>query len=382
MKHWFTIAVLFLGTSTTIRAEFSVFLWLPIFLLLAMMLYQNLRNLEVTFEGVLFIAFSGLILINGFVAVDSLNTVFRGGKFLIIGLLIIFLYNMKSKEKLALDFIILSVSLNFLVLLLAFLFGGSFGRLGGGGRWETLLNSPGGLYLSGLLYIVFFMDLVFRKDRKVSFVNILFLIMSFTLIIFDGSRTAVVFLTLAFLIYFIRYSSILATSKLIFGVGILATVFITTGIIKKEQVAFERFELLLNVQSISEVDNHRYQLLQEGVEYIANEVPIIVGKGFSSIQNSIGNDTQGIHNAYIQVFVELGLLAVLCLLTILFYPVVNILRNFLQSPEYTMIFIFSLIIPIKYLFHPISTEYGDWVPYFICLTLYWSKNEPRYYNSK
>ncbi len=295
------------------------------------------------------------------------------------------------------------------------------------GRWGTFLNYPGSLVKTGMLVFTY-AAYVAITSKPFSFKNILLFCFSFMIIYFDGSRTGFIALLVAvFFVLIIRFlecrtwqwQSIKFTLYRLACVLVSLAIFWSTvsmslqlfnyiqspiiiGLTKnlnqhesstvfKEKViqqhpqGFARINKRVEDTSkynmlykIAASDPTRFKMLQDGVAAV--KLHPVFGTGIGSTKLETRHGTMVIHNTYLQVWADLGLLGliayvVLVLGWILFLP--NIYRRIRKLTDvkkravyYNAVFLLGYF-AFNGLFHPLSTEWSEWITFIIpCALLY------------
>lgn len=137
------------GTSTTLRQDLGVLTWIPLIIMIPLLVVQSIklnRKLVIDEYIYIFLVFIFIVFINLYSSSDIANTFVRGLKFLILCILIAYMLAITDKKEFIKNLVVIYLLINFLALIVAWCFSGYFGGEGGGGRWWTLVNLPGGLY--------------------------------------------------------------------------------------------------------------------------------------------------------------------------------------------------------------------------------------------
>lgn len=248
-------------------------------------------------------------------------------------------------------------------------------------RGSTLLNYAGSLYKVGLILLPYLIwDLINYKGKILT--NLILLIMSIYVILFDGSRTGIICMMLIFCFYatllmirFIRtlklsYKSLFGNLFLILAVGMICSKFKENIIQSNAYVRIAKTASLLLTHNMYDfliyADSIRGYMILDAIATIKDNY-VFLGNGFQTTM------TNGIviHNAYLQIFADLGLMPALCLLLIIFQPIIigfKKVRNESSGfiiPSLMLLIVFSLTL----MFHPFSVQVSDWALYIIPLSL-------------
>lgn len=306
---------------------------------------------------------------------------------------------------------ILAACLNGAVLLVgAFISPLFIDVISGDGRWGTFLNYPGSLGKVGLL--IFPYSLYMILSTKPIFNKYLFLLgVSLLTPYFDGSRTIAISLIIAtFFVLIIRLLEAKSWETLRFiGVRSVSAVismllfwFVLIGALssfsqalpkgfgRAEEVVTDMAERVDSnqtvtyipwanslLQIIKHIDGPRYGQIEAGILAIAASPIWGNGIGATKAETSIGEMV--IHNTYLQVWADLGLFGIITYLLVVggwlihlpkTYKKIKVLKQANERGLYycSMFLLFYFL--FSGLFHPLSTEWSEWVIFLIPHALY------------
>jgi hypothetical protein len=272
-------------------------------------------------------------------------------------------------------------------------------------RWITLLCSPGTLSLVG--ESIFFYSLFYFISSKKMSVGLLFLlIVSLSIVIFDGSRTGLLVLLLgcfycmALLAYegnlyltFLKRAAIFIVS-IVLIIGSIVS-FAPPKVVGKFQFRkFIKHSNMVNVAGVAKTDYDRYQLITHAFKIIANNPISGSGGLYSSVMPmkkhpqlkiNLYNDKppvygQTIHNAYLGTWCDFGIVSFLAYLCLMFSWILKIrlahfnIRNesngHIKAMGYNSIFLqFASVLHM--VFHPFGNQISYWLLTLVSAAVYW-----------
>ncbi|MCG1011516.1 O-antigen ligase family protein [Tepidanaerobacter sp. GT38] len=274
----------------------------------------------------------------------------------------------------------INLIINFTMIILGLLGIEFVSRLTGNLRGSTLLNYAGSLYKVALIIIPYlFWDLINIKKNK--FMNLILIIICLYIISYDGSRTGI-FSLIILLLLFIVFLSItfmkkarITYSSLFYNTVILLTLAVV-AVSNYEKIvhsnafirAFDTIKLLVNASNIHEFlikgDSLRGYMIIDAIKTIKSNY-LFFGNGFQSTKTS----ETVIHNAYLQIFADLGIIPAFNLIILIFYPIVlgvkKMKNNISVFPSVVVLILFSFSL----LLHPFTVQVSDWALYIIPLSL-------------
>lgn len=273
----------------------------------------------------------------------------------------------------------INIIINFLLIILGKLGFDSFSQMTGLHRGSTILNYAGSLYKVALLSLPYLIwDIHKYNKRRV--INMLILIISMYIILFDGSRTGIIGIAIIVILYiFIELVSVIEKNSIAINSlmkGITAVLLIGTVIIKNiEKIVntngflrgLEFIKLVLKfdmAELLKKGDQIRGDMILEALKNIQDNY-LIFGNGFGN------TTTKGvvIHNAYLQVFADLGIVAAICLILIILYPIIIGVWHVKADKKLVPSIISLVIFAFMLLLHPFSVQVSDWAIYLIPLSL-------------
>jgi len=277
-----------------------------------------------------------------------------------------------------------AVWVNFAILVGGMAVGGVTSGMMGPGRWGTVLNYPGALWRLAIVAWLFSAYLMVRR-RSIGYFSLF--IVSTLLIFLDGARTSLLllFFGVAFLFIILgmerrRYLRMMITVQI--GLLALAGLLLTVGNdLSQQQNGLAR--LITTVTSLGsggadEADITRSAMFIEASDAI-REHPVM-GTGFLSTKAETPVGPMVVHNTYLQVWADLGLLGIVSYLWLVFgwmawVPIA--LRRIralsddrLRAIYYNAIFLL-FVFDLTGFFHPLSTEWAQWIPCLVPYSLLW-----------
>ncbi|UQN09566.1 O-antigen ligase [Deinococcus sp. QL22] len=380
-------AVVFLCIFLFFQADLKVTVWPYIHWVIAfvgLLLLICIRNtaFKIDRRDLFVLMLIPLAMAINFLIVPSIENVIQTYKVAIIFISIYIISNFLSIVNFK-SILTASLVLNSLFLLFGIL-GLSWAAriLTGDGRWGTLFNYPGSLYKVGLFMIVFGIYGMIKSKNKIGYS--LTTVLCLFVMYMDGSRTAFILLGVA-LVYIIFIMIIEYLSKGgTFATLRLLVVFMTISIssifavnykpIQESRIYKTILEVLSGEGGLAKADNIRYDMLTRVQEEITQHP--IVGIGMGNTSTIVNGESITIHNAYLQIWSDAGILAVLALLLLMTYGVFQsrlYIRAAMQTKSvfhgaqaYNLSFLL-IIMPITNLFHPFSTEWSDWSAYLLAI---------------
>lgn len=279
---------------------------------------------------------------------------------------------------------LIAASLN-LVLLLGGFFGLGWAEEMGLNRWGTILCWPGSLSRVASSVWVYSAYLVVKRRSPTS---LGLLIGSSLLVYFDGSRTALVLLLVgALYIALVLAAEAGQLRRAIFagamGIGILVIAIGNSGVLSQPTSASETgavgrvgeavssFELA-GVEGLGATDLVRYQMLLDVIEKIGAHP--LFGTGVETTFSETILGPMSTHMTYLQVWGDLGILGVVAYVWLTWAWVrwvPRVLRRIRSSsdPQWRAIHYNALYLLLFFalaaLFHPLSTEWSEWVIFIV-----------------
>ena len=338
------------------------------------------RSRKLKYLKIEFPIYSSIFILSVFILIYSSDTIslIHALKLFII----FFVIYPTIKSYFSLNKIIVSLKVNlivnFILLVLGFVGIEKVSRLTGYLRGSTILNYAGSLYKVAIILVPYLIwDLITKKKK---FKTIILLIISIYVISKDGSRTGVIslliilflqafYLSLRFLKKLkVTYSSILNIIILLFMTGMI--IFGSYERIVRSNAYIRSFETikLLFSTNINEFllkgDSIRGYMILDAIETIKSNY-LILGKGFQTTR------TRGIviHNAYLQIFADLGLIPAISLVVLLIYPIVLGIKNMKNNKDLFPSVIVLIVFSFSLLLHPFSVQVSDWALYIIPLSI-------------
>jgi O-antigen ligase len=256
------------------------------------------------------------------------------------------------------------------------------------GRWGTILNYPGELWRVGITVWVFAAYLLIKR-RSVASLGLW--VASTALVYLDGTRTGILLLFVGalYLLFVLaveagRLKRALTISAT--GLGILAGVVAYSGILSGQVGggAVGRFsELAVSVEAegfkgLDAADAIRFQMLQDVLEAIRAHP--VLGTGFETTMTESIIGPMSIHMTYLQLWADLGLLGFVAYVWLMWGWLIwvpRVLRRVraFSDPARRAIYYNAMFLLVVYgsigFFHPVSTEWSDWILFIVPYALVW-----------
>ena len=263
-------------------------------------------------------------------------------------------------------------------------------------RFGTLLNFPGSLARLGFLALCYaaYMVLAWRQPLR----HLALLGACAALIYYDGSRTA--WLLLAVLVPFVLFIRFTERRGRPSRLGRLAAVGVSLGAVlvviagwrwvqRQTEVpsgsgAIARIgQLAVNVRvygaaGLAIADERRARMLEIGMDAFRRAPFIGTGVGTTQADTDIG--LMVVHMTYLQIIGDLGLLGLFAYLWLVlgwlpFLPrawrsISRLPNPESRAPYYNAIFLLGAF-ALSGLFHPLSTEWTEWIMFVVPSALFW-----------
>jgi hypothetical protein len=281
--------------------------------------------------------------------------------------------------------ILAAVWVNLVILIGGISVGGLSSGMMAPGRWGTVLNQPGALWRLAIMAWLFAAYLMVQR-RSVSYLSLF--IASTVLIFSDGARTSLLFLLfgVAFLLVVLgreaRHPLKMMSTAQIAVLSLVGVFFAIGQGLPQQQNGFNR--LLKTVTSLEsggadEADITRSAMIMEATDAI-QEHPVM-GTGFLSTKAETPFGPMVIHNTYLQVWADLGLLGIVSYVWLVFgwiawLPIavrrIRALSSDLQRAIYYNAIFLLFVFDLTGFFHPLSTEWAQWIPFLVPYSLLWN----------
>ena len=285
---------------------------------------------------------------------------------------------------------IIAVCINLLLLL-----GGCFGFGTAAemapNRWGTVLNWPGSLSrVAGSVWVYAAYLLVKRRSPS----SMVLLAASTFLVYMDGSRTALLLLLVGALFVVLvltteagqlqRAVLVGAIGLGVFVVGVTYSGLLSGDASIEEGGAVARLNGLVNsvaasgVEGLGTVDVIRYQMLEDVVDAI--QAHPVFGTGIETTVTETIVGPMGIHMTYLQIWADMGLLgfgAYVWLVWGWVFWVPGVLHHVRALPDAAQraVYYNALYLLLMYasagVFHPLSTEWSEWIIFIVPYALIW-----------
>ncbi|MFZ5992724.1 MAG: O-antigen ligase family protein [Deinococcota bacterium] len=323
-------------------------------------------------------------------SLNSDNALYGVGQALKIGLILLLAFGlMLSRPTWALigfSSIQAAVWANFILLVLGLFMNPIFAsQMASDGRWGTFLNHPGSLWRVGILVLVFSAYVYYYRRKDFRYLALL--VVGLCLIYADSSRTGfiitmiAVFYTILLLILEQR-RRLLATSLFIcavLGIAVLIGVLAFSGDLVNRLLPQRAAETLQAITSanLESADPTRFRMLQAASQAIAEHPLWGTGIGTTRADTDVG--PMVVHNTYLQVWSDLGLLGFLAYLGLVigwvawlprFFLIVSRQGNVILRGLYYNAAFLLFFYALTSLFHPLSTEWSEWITFMLPFALY------------
>lgn len=277
-----------------------------------------------------------------------------------------------------------AIGLNVVLVILGLLVMPDLAGMKGIGRWGTILNYPGSLWRVGITGFCYSAYLLSTEQRP-AIRHVLLLSACLLLIVVDGSRTGGILVVLGALflaaaVWMERSGHVL---RLVTRMGVIGVVggavimFALSAFTLGERSIIERLELLLEVQQSGGFENMaqsevRYRMIAHALDEIHENPLWGEGIGTTTTPTSVG--PMRVHNSYLQTWSDLGILGFVGYLCVVlgWIPLLpRALRGIQAQPQavsravyYNAIFLL-IMYALSGLFHPISTEWSEWIVFLV-----------------
>jgi hypothetical protein len=289
-----------------------------------------------------------------------------------------------------------SIYLNLVLLLLGIAGAGALASMMGPERWGTLLNYPGSLSRVGVLGVCFSAYMVLANDKALQWVSLL--IASLLLVYFDGSRTSLLVLVGVALPFLLavrlaeRRGSRFTSMRL--GFALVITIFLGIAVWRFVPVApvgsdtgpepirrVVQFASSLKLQGsagLALADPVRARMLSTGLEALQNAGLLGTGIGSTRADTDVG--VMVVHMTYLQILGDLGVLGLLAYVSLILGWLPKTRRAFrnirsLQTPQERAIYYNAIFLLVAFalqgVFHPLSTEWSEWIAFIVPYALFW-----------
>ncbi|MFD1929264.1 O-antigen ligase family protein [Sporosarcina siberiensis] len=350
--------------------------------------------IEKGFVKLPFLIFSVLMFFIGFL-ISSFNSstiepFIQFIKFSLVFITIYYIVFYKTLEIKDVFFILnLSAILNFALLMIAYFnIYPTAQILTGSGRWGTILNYPGSLVKIGSLSLFYNVLLIIFNSKDKPLFRGTMVLLSIVIINMDGSRTGFLLSLLLLLVIpiFIINKNHLNNIKMSYTIVFLFIISLLIIINNLTNILGSRLGVSIisfwNANTITEglqsVDSSRFMMINSAISEIIKN-PIVGNGSFSTIGVYSSGSEMVVHNTYLQVWGDYGLLGLTGYMAITFswipfFP--TILKNAKKTTDlHLKSIIFSSILMLIYfningLFHPYSTEFAEWMTFIIPAAAY------------
>ena len=295
---------------------------------------------------------------------SDIYTAYQGVKFIAIYILFLVIYSCSGLLELNDFYKIASISIvvSLVVFMLSkFFFTDLYIQLGDG-RQGSEFAYPGVMWKVCAFFAPYIIAMLLTTRIKNALFAGLILMASVYILLADSSRTgflwfAIVvcsFFLLRFLIFPIR-TLLVAILCLIAGVCVLLS----------SNIDLTNHDSLLVLNRLFEGDPVRSAMIQDGISNVQKCFPF--GCGFGSSFSVVDGENIVIHNVYLGVLGDVGVLGELALLFLMLMPFVFFLLSLVDGSDLNknIFFKFAAVLGVLcyifiMLFHPLSTEMSEW----------------------
>lgn len=261
-------------------------------------------------------------------------------------------------------------------------------------RWGTLLDYPGSLWRVGILSVGWSAYLLLARDKPVQ--RLAVLAASLALIYFDGSRTGFLLLCLV-AVPFLLVVRVVERRSLVSRLATVGAAFVLTlALVAGWNWAASQRSASQASGSLGRIAQLASSLRLEGATGLAAADPVrarmlqtglaalreagVVGSGIETTRAGTEEGLFVLHMTYFQVLGDLGLLGLVAYLWLtlgwlLWLPRAwaNI-RGMVSTPQrglYYNAILLLFLFALAALFHPLSTEWSEWITFVIPYALFW-----------
>ena len=251
----------------------------------------------------------------------------------------------------------------------------------GDGRQGSLIAYPGVLWKTGAFFSPFALA-HFLSERNSSVTSLLSYLAGAFLVIIDGSRTGILWLifstTILISIRILDYRRAYSFQNILLAGLAAATLSIWGAFLASTR---DTINFALALDRISSGDPTRINMLADGLTHA--EQCLALGCGFGSAVSATPEGPMVIHNAFLAVLGDVGVLGFIGFVVIISSPLLVLLARLSTFPSRSDFgstyficaatlgvigFMFTLI------FHPFSTEMSEWGLFFIMASWIFSKS--------
>ncbi len=281
---------------------------------------------------------------------------------------------------------VVAVYLNLFLLIGGFLGLGSASIMATA-RWGTILDFPGSLSRVGITVWVFAAYLLVKRRSATS----LGLLVASTVVVYaDGSRTTILLLLVGALYLVLvlaaeakrlrraMFVGAMSLSAVVAAVAYSAILSGEGGASVGRVSEFSSSVQAQGLEGLETADAIRFRMLQDGVEAI--QAHPIWGTGIETTTTETIVGPMGIHMTYLQVWADMGLLGLTAFVWlmwgwIVWVPMVLRRIRVLSAPAQRALYYNALFLLFFYglaaFFHPLSTEWSEWIVFIIPYALIW-----------
>ena len=334
-------------------------------------------NYDVTFFGVTcgFAILVLALLISGLVNAD-MYTAYQGLKFLMIYAILVVIYSNSQFLSMQQFYQIaaLSTLVGFSVFLLCKYVFNDYYIVLGDGRQGSLFAYPGVLWKTNAFFVAFIVARVLSSPLRKFIPAACILLSSVYLLLADSSRTGflwffgiiVMFAVLVFLVNTAKFLSVLSIALMVIGVFVSFNLDLIYGLFDGKSI--------LVINRLLEGDPIRSQMISDGI--VNAEACLPLGCGFQSSTSLVSGAPMVVHNVYLGILGDFGILGEVGLLMMVMSPVVVFaMREWIGGTTKGPLVHYKLAACLGascycfiLLFHPLSSEMSEWGYWAIMLS--------------
>jgi O-antigen ligase len=280
-----------------------------------------------------------------------------------------------------------AVWINFALLLIGILTGGPTGGMMAPGRWGTVLNFPGALWR---LAMTAWMYAIYLMIKRFSVRYFALFLVSTILVFMDGARTALLILGFGTIYLIVILGMETGSFRKTMMTGLLGGVALVaffgilgSNLLQREGIIARTSDTMTSVTAsgsggLEVADYARFTMLQTVLAAIQDHPVLGTGIGSTTIETPVG--PMVVHMTYLQIWADLGLPGLFAYVWLVWgwlpwLPMALRRIRTLQDDQWRAIYynaIFLLFVfGLAGLFHPLSTEWAQWLPFIVPYALLW-----------
>ncbi|AZF09906.1 hypothetical protein C4J93_1694 [Pseudomonas sp. R2-37-08W] len=298
------------------------------------------------------------------VANSDIYTAYQGVKFIAIFILFLVIYNCSSLLEFNDFYRIASISIivGLIVFVLSkYVFVELYVQLGDG-RQGSEFAYPGVMWKVCAFFAPYIIATLLSTGMKKAFFSGVILIAAVYILLADSSRTGFLWFAIVILSFFLLRFLIFPIRTLM-----IAIVCLVAGVCVLLSSNFDlaNHDSLLVLNRLLEGDPVRSAMIQDGISNVQKCFPF--GCGFGSSFSVVDGENIVIHNVYLGMLGDVGVLGELALLFLILTPFIFFFLSLVESVSLNKNIFFKLAAALGglcyifiMLFHPLSTEMSEW----------------------